>query len=706
MGVRKKRLFKIMETQKFSIKLGDKTLTVQKNIMAEQANGAVLVSCGETTVLCTAVMGRHASNLPYFPLNVEYQEKYYAGGKIPGGFLKREGRSSDAAILKSRIIDRCLRPLFDHDIKNSLQIIASVLSIDFENDADILAVNGASIALSISDIPFLGPIGAVRIGRINGDFVVNPTEKEREESDLDLVVAGTKDKINMVEAGANEVPEADIVKAFEFAQEEITKIVEFQEKIVKEIGKEKQDLKLQKPTEEFILEVKSQISEKLEEFLYNPDKASRMHELNDIKNELFEYIEKKYPENPEFKDMADGLFEDEIDHVTHQNILKKGKRSDGRKPEDLRELSTEAGLIPRVHGSGFFKRGQTQALTLLTLGDPASGQIIDAMDRDYKKKFIHHYNFPPFSVGEAGPLRGPSRRDIGHGSLAERALTPIIPSQEDFPYTIRLVSEILSSNGSSSMASVCGSSLALMDGGVPIKKIAAGIAMGLMMDKESGEYVVLTDIQGPEDHHGDMDFKAAGTDAGITALQMDVKIDGVTVTMLKDTLKQAKEAREKIIESIKKAISEPRKTLSKYAPKIEVINIDPSKIGKIIGSGGKTINGIIEETGAGISIEDDGSVFISSQEAEAIAKAKAIIEGLTKEPKAGEIYEGKVTKTTDFGAFVEILPGIEGLLHISNIKKERVTKVEDVIKRGDIIKVKVMNVEDTGKMQLSMKDVS
>ncbi len=695
---------KSMETQEFSIKIGNKTLTIKKNIMAEQANGAVLASMGETVVLCTAVMSKHPSGLPYFPLNVEYQEKYYAGGKIPGGFLKREGRSSDQAVLKSRLIDRCLRPLFDHDIKNAIQVIASVLSVDFENDADIVAMNGASIALSISDIPFLGPIGAVRVGRINGEFVLNPTEKEREESDLDLVVAGTKDRINMVEAGAKEVKEEDVVSAFEFAQKEIKRIVEFQEEIIKKIGKEKQDLNIEKPSEDFILEVKSQVSDKIKEFFYNPDKASRMHELNIVKDEMFKYVEEKYPDNPEYKEFADKIFEKEVDFITHQSVLKDGKRSDGRGPKELREILTEVALIPRVHGSGFFKRGSTQALTILTLGDPASGQVIDSMDLDYKKRFLHHYNFPPFSVGEAGPLRGPSRRDIGHGSLAERAIAPILPTQEEFPYTIRLVSEILSSNGSSSMASVCGSSLALMDGGVPIKKIAAGIAMGLMTGDDD-EYVVLTDIQGPEDHHGDMDFKAAGTEDGVTALQMDVKIKGVTIQMLRDTLNQAREARMEILEKIKNAISEPRKTLSKHAPKVEMIKVEPSKIGKIIGSGGKTINQIIETTGAQISIEDDGSVFVSSSDADVIESAKNMILALVKEPKEGEIYDGKVVKIADFGAFVEILPGFEGLLHISNLKKERVRKVEDVVKQGDIVKVKVMKIEDNGKIQLSMKDV-
>ncbi|MEK7452773.1 MAG: polyribonucleotide nucleotidyltransferase [Patescibacteria group bacterium] len=693
-----------MKTQEFSIKVGDKTLKIEKNILAEQANGAILITSGETTVLCTAVMGRHPSNLNYFPLNVEYQEKYYASGKIPGSFFKREGKSSDTAVLKSRLIDRCLRPLFDHGVKNSIQIIASVLSSDIENDADILAMNGASLALTISDIPFMGPLGAVRIGRVNGNFVLNPTEEERKNSDLDLIVAGTKDRINMVEAGANQVPESELVKAFQLAQDEITKIVIEQEKITKNIGKKKVIFNLSKPSEELIKDVKSQVSEKIEDFLYNPDKLERMHEINEVKNTLLKYIKEKYPENPENTEMSEKIFEDEIDYITHKNILEKGRRSDGRKPAELRAIETEAGLLARTHGSGFFKRGSTQALTILTLGDPLSGQIIDTMDESYNKKFMHHYNFPPFSVGETGPLRGPSRRDIGHGSLAERALKAILPSQEEFPYTIRLVSEILSSNGSSSMASVCGSSLALMDGGVPIKKIAAGIAMGLMTGK-NGEYVVLTDIQGPEDHHGDMDFKAAGTDEGITALQMDVKIDGVTIKMLEDTLKQAKEARLEIIEHIKKTISEPRSSLSKYAPKIETIKIDPKKIGLIIGSGGKTINGIIETTGAKISLEDDGSVFISSTDVGAIAKAKKIIEGLVKEPKEGEIYSGVVTKTTDFGAFVQILPGKEGLIHISNLKKERVKSVEEVVRRGDTVKVKIMNVDPSGKIQLSMKDI-
>ncbi len=694
-----------MKKKEFSFKLGDKNIKIEKNIIAEQANGSLLISSGETIVLVTAVMSKSSSDLPYFPLNVEYQEKYYASGKIPGSFLKREARPTDGAILTSRLIDRCLRPLFDHDITNNLQIIASVLSIDSENSADILAINGASLALCISDIPFNGPIGAIRVGRINGSFIINPTNEEKNNSDLDLIVAGTKDRINMVEAGANEVPENEIVKAFEFAKEEIEKIVKEQEKISKEIGKKKIDLKIKKPEKTFIKEIQEQISKKIEEILYKPEKQKRAEELNDIKKTLLEDLKEKYPENPEFISMGDKVFENEIDRIIHKNILEKGKRSDGRKANELRKLDTTVGLLPRAHGSGFFVRGQTQALSVLTLGSTGEAQIIDTMEEDRKKYFFHHYNFPPFSVGEAGPMRGPGRRDIGHGALAERALLAVIPTIKEFPYTIRLVSEILSSNGSSSMASVCGSILAMMDGGVPIKKMVAGIAMGLMSNKK-GDYVVLTDIQGPEDHHGDMDFKAAGTEIGITALQMDVKIDGVTVQILKDTLNQAREARLKILDNMKETISEPRKNLSKYAPKIEVIKIDPEKIGLVIGGGGKTINGIIEDTGVTIDIEDDGGIFLGSSDQESINKAKKIIESLTREPKVGEIYaKAKVVKITDFGAFVEIFPKKEGLVHISNISNERINKVSDVLKEGEEVAVKILKIDDTGKIQLSMKNL-
>ncbi len=696
-----------MKKAKFSIQVGGKDILVEKNEMAEQADGSILVRMGDSLVLCTAVMSKHPSGLNYFPLNVEYQEKFYASGKIPGSFLKREGRPSDVAILKSRLIDRTLRPLFDHDIENNIQVVATVLSADLENDTDIIAMNAASIALMISDIPFGGPIAAVRVGRIDGKFVINPTFQEREQSDLDLVVAGTKDKINMIEAGANEVPETEVLKAIEYAKKEISRLVDFYNEITAKIGKQKRELEIPKPPQELVDFVLDKASEKIDEILFGDgNKKEKMEELGDFKKELLSLVEESFPENPEYAGLADKVFEKEIDRITHVNALKHKKRADGRKPDELREIKVVAGLIPRTHGSGFFKRGQTQALSLLTLGSPAQSQILDTMDQDTKKYFMHHYNFPPFSVGEAAPLRGPSRRDIGHGNLAERAIYPILPDHDEFPYTIRIVSEILSSNGSSSMASVCGSSVALMDGGVPIKKIAAGIAMGLMTDYENKDnYVVLTDIQGPEDHHGDMDFKVAGTKDGITALQMDVKIEGVTLKMLEDTLKQAKKARLQIIEKIEHVIPKPRTHISKFAPYIEKIQIDPTKIGLVIGAGGKTINHIIAESGAEVAIEEDGSVFVSGKNKEVVKHAIKMIEALTKEPKVGEIYEGRVTKITDFGAFVEFLPGKEGLVHISNLKDQRVNSVSDVVSEGDIVKVKIINIDELGRYQLSMKAV-
>ncbi len=696
-----------MKRAKFNIQIAGKEIIVEKNEMAEQANGSVLVRMGDSVVLCTAVMGRHPSGLNYFPLNVEYQEKFYASGKIPGSFLKRESRPSDTAILKSRLIDRALRPLFNHDIENNIQVVATVLSADLENDTDIIAMNAASTALMISDIPFSGPVAAVRVGKIDGRFVINPTFEERERSELDMVVAGTLDRINMIEAGANEIPEKEILEAIDFARKEIVKLANFQLEIQQKIGKEKQKLDIPEPSQELIDFVLSRSSEKINEILFGDgNKQEKMNELYDFKNEVLKSIEENYPENPEYVSLADKIFEKEIDRITHENAIKHKKRADGRKLDELREIKVQAGIVPRAHGSGFFKRGQTQALSLLTLGSPAESQILDTMDQDTKKYFMHHYNFPPFSVGEAAPLRGPSRRDIGHGHLAERAIVPILPSHDDFPYTIRIVSEILSSNGSSSMASVCGSSIALMDGGVPIKKIAAGIAMGLMTDYENKDnYVVLTDIQGPEDHHGDMDFKAAGTKDGITALQMDVKIEGVTLKMLQDTLRQAKKARYEIIEKIEKVIPKPRAHISKYAPYIEKIQIDPTKIGLVIGTGGKTINHIIAESGAEIAIEEDGTVFVSGKDKEVVKHAVKMIRALTVEPKVGDVFEGRVTKVTDFGAFVEFLPGKEGLVHISNLKNERVNSVSDVVSEGDIVKVKIINIDELGRYQLSMKAV-
>lgn len=693
-----------MEIQKFSLTVSGKELQVIKSNLAEQANGAIMIQYGDTVVLCTAVMSKNKKEIGYFPLVIDYQEKFYASGKIPGSrFIKREARPSESAILTSRLIDRCLRPIFDHDIRNDIQIITTVLSADLENQPDVLAMNGASLALGISNIPFRDLIGAVRVGRVNGNLIINPTTQDLENSDLDLVVAGTKDKINMIEAGAKEIPESEMLKAFELAHTEIKNIVQFQEEIIRKIGKEKIQLEIAKPDASLIAKVKEKISKNIEDVLYTPEKQERMEKLNEVQKELMAYIKEKYPDNPEFLTMAIGIFESEVDHITHKNIIEYGKRSDGRKPDELRALSADVALLPRTHGSGLFVRGQTQALSILTLGAPSDAQVIDTMEEDAKKRFMHHYNFPPFSVGEAGPMRGPGRRDIGHGALAERALLPILPDKAEFPYTIRLVSEILSSNGSSSMASVCGSTLAMMDGGVPIKKMAAGIAMGLMMASDD-KYVVLTDIQGPEDHHGDMDFKAAGTEDGITALQMDVKIDGVTIQMLKDTMDQAKKARLEIMAKMKEALSGPRENISKYAPMIITIQIDPKKIGLVIGTGGKTINAIIEETGASIDIEDDGMIFITAPNTESGKMAEDRIKNLTREVKIGEIFEGKVVKVTDFGAFVEVTPGKEGLVHISNLADKRVRTVDEVVKEGDVVKVKVLNIDDIGRIQLSMKD--
>lgn len=684
--------------------IGNKELQVTKNNLAEQANGAVMIQYGDTVVLCTAVMSKHKKEIGYFPLVVDYQERFYASGKIPGSrFIKREARPSENAILTSRLIDRCLRPLFDHDIRNDVQMIATVLSADLENQPDVLAMNGASIALGISNIPFAGPVGAVRVGKIDGNFIINPTMQELTNSDLDLVVAGTKDKINMIEAGAKEIPENEMLAAFELAHEEIKKIVQFQEEIIRKIGKEKAELEIIKPDTALATEVKGKVSKEIEDVLYTPEKKARMEKLDGIKKGLMDYIKEKYPDNPEFLIMADKIFEEEINDITHKNILEYGKRSDGRKLDELRSLSADVAILPRTHGSGLFVRGQTQALSVLTLGAPSDAQVIDTMEEDTKKRFMHHYNFPPFSVGEAGPMRGPGRRDIGHGALAERALLPIIPETTEFPYTMRLVSEILSSNGSSSMASVCGSTLAMMDGGVPIKKMAAGIAMGLMMSGDD-KYAVLTDIQGPEDHHGDMDFKAAGTEDGITALQMDVKVDGVTTKILKDTMAQAKKARLEIMAKMKEALPSPRADISKYAPMIITIQIDPKKIGLVIGTGGKTINAIIEETGANIDIEDSGIIFITAPNTESGKMAEDRIKNLTREVKIGEIFEGKVVKVTDFGAFVEVTPGKEGLVHISNLADRRVRTVDEVVKEGDVVRVKVLNIDDIGRIQLSMKD--
>lgn len=693
-----------MQTQKFALQVAGKTLEIQKNILALQANGSILIKYGETVLLATCVMAKTArEEIDYFPLMIDYEERLYAAGKISGSkFIKREGRSSEEAILTGRLIDRTLRPLFNHESRNDVQVVITVLSIDGENDPDTLGIIAASCSLLTSSIPWNGPVAAVRIGLINDQLVVNPTIKEKEMSVLDLVVSGTKDRINMVEAGAKEVPEDIIHKAFELAQEEIKKITSFQEEIVKKIGKEKIKLEIAEKDLPFEEEIKKFLSADLENAIFEPSRMERVNNLDALKESLKNYVKDKYPDDEAKLKKAGAIFDEEIDRIVHENIIQKDKRPDGRKSDQLRDISCEISILPRTHGSGFFMRGTTQALSILTLGSPGEKQTIDTMGTTSEKRFMHHYNFPAYSVGEIGPMRGPGRREIGHGALAERALEPIIPKEQDFPYTIRVVSEILSSNGSSSMASVCGSVLAMMDGGVPISKPAAGIAMGLMSAKDGG-YKILTDIQGPEDHHGDIDFKVAGTKDGVTAIQMDVKIDGITPKIATEVLTQAKDARLQIIAKMEQTISAPKSELSKYAPRIYTVQINPDSIGLVIGPGGKTIKEITKETGVAIDINDDGTVLITSTDSEAANKAKGWIKDITREAVVGEIYEGKVVKIMPFGAFVEIFPGTDGLLHVSEISNEYIKNVEDVLKIGDIVKVKVREVTPEGKINLSRK---
>lgn len=706
-----------MEQKKWSLQLGGRTLEVETGLLAGQANGAVTVRYGDTVILATAVMSKGASNMRgYFPLMVDYEERYYAAGKIKGSrFIKREGRPSDEATLTARAIDRTIRPLFNSRMRNDVQVVATVLSIDSENDPDIISMIAASTALAISNIPWGGPIGAVRIGKLDGEFILNPVNDELADGDLDLILSGTKKKINMIEAGAKELPEEEIVKAFEFGQESIKKIAEFIEGIAKEAGKEKTEPVLLQGDSEFESKIKKLfLSEGLADALYEKNKKTMEIRLEEIKQKADKYIEKEYPADnniDKLKEIAEQIFEEESDKIVHSNILEKDQRPDGRKLNEIRHIDCQTGVLPRTHGTGLFTRGETQALTVTTLGSPGDEQIIDTMEDDTKKRYIHHYNFPPYSVGEIKPMRGPGRREIGHGSLAEKALIPVIPSKEEFPYTIILVSEILSSNGSSSMASTCGSTLSLMDAGVPIKRPVSGIAMGIitsskLKDQSSKpDYKVLTDIQGLEDHYGDMDFKIAGSEKGITALQMDVKIDGINIEMLRAILEQSHKNRMEILEKIKDAISAPRTEMSKYAPRIITMNINPEKIRNVIGPGGKIINEIIDETGVQIDIEDDGSVFITSADKASAKKAQEWIDNLTREIKPGETFNGKITRLMNFGAFAEVLPGQEGLIHISEMADHRVEKVEDVVKVGDVVPVKVKEIDDQGRINLSMKDV-
>lgn len=679
--------------------LNGEMLKVSIGKVAEQAGGACLVTYGDTVVLVTATASKTPRNgIDFFPLSVDYEEKMYAVGKIPGGFIKREGKASDKAVLTSRLIDRPIRPLFPEGYRNDVQVIATVLSVDHDHSPEIAAMIGSSIALSISDIPFDGPTGSVAVGMVDGKLVLNPTVEQSEKSELDLVVSGTKDAIMMVEAKANIIPEEKILEAILFGHEEIKKICEFVENIANELGKEKQEYEVFMPEEELRIKVEEFGTKKILEAVNTVDKMEREVNLSAVKEEIMEeFLDEEGTNKGDIKTIIEDIVAKEVRRL----IVEEGIRPDNRTPEEIRPIWSEVGTLPRVHGSGLFTRGQTQVLTVATLGVLSEAQTLDGLSLEDGKRYMHHYNFPPFSVGDTKPMRAPSRREVGHGALAEKALLPVIPSEDEFPYTLRLVSEVLSSNGSSSQASVCGSTLALLDAGVPIKSMVAGIAMGLI--EENGKIAVLSDIQGLEDHLGDMDFKVAGTRDGVTAIQMDIKISGISKEVLEEALKNAYKGRMHILGKMEETITAPREELSKYAPRIYKLEINPDKIRDIIGPGGKVINQIIDETGVKIDIEDDGKVFVAATEAEAGEKAIEIIKNIVKEIEVGETYVGKVTKIMNFGAFVDILNGKEGLVHISNLAHERVKTVEDVVKVGDEVAVKVCEIDNQGRINLSRK---
>ena len=692
------------EKKVFSYNWGGRQLTVEIGQLAKQANGAVLVRYGDTVVLTAAVGTKQAKDTDYSPLTVNYEEKMYAAGKIPGGFIKREGRPSEHATLTARLIDRPIRPMFAEGFRNEVQITNTVMSVDPNCPPEMAAMFGSSLALCISDIPFDGPIAGVDVGRVNGEYVINPTTEQKENSDIELSVAGTATAINMVESSAKEVSEEDMLGALLFGHEEIKKLVAFQEEIVREVGKEKMEVTLLSFDADIEAQVKDLFSQAMIHAIQTEEKLAREANIEKVKETAIEHFEAVLEDNDEkagllkqVSQLVDNLEKDEVRRL----ITEEKVRPDGRKIDEIRPLSSEIDLLPRVHGSGLFTRGQTQALTSATLAPLGEYQVIDGLGIEEGKRFIHHYNFPQFSVGSVGRAGSPGRREIGHGALGERALKQVIPSPEDFPYTIRLVSEVLESNGSSSQASICAGTLALMAAGVPIKAPVAGIAMGLISDGTN--YTVLTDIQELEDHLGDMDFKVAGTKDGITALQMDIKIQGITEQILREALTQAKKARFEILEELTSTIAEPRKELSPYAPKIEMISIHPDKIKVVIGRGGETINAIIDETGVKIDIDQEGHVSIASTDAAMIQRAKEIIEDLTREIEVGQVYEGTVRRIEKFGAFVEIAKGKDGLVHISELAHERVGKVEDVLALGDKVTVKVIEIDGQGRINLSRK---
>lgn len=694
----------MIEKQIFTKEWAGRTLKVEVGQLAKQANGAALIRYGDTAVLTAAVASKKAKDVDFFPLTVNYDEKMYAVGKIPGGFIKREARPSERATLTARLIDRPIRPMFAEGFRNEVQITNTVMSVEQDCSPEFAAMFGSSLALCISDIPFNGPIAGVDVGRINGEYVINPTVEQNELSDIHLTVAGTKDAINMVESGAKEVSEEDMLGALLFGHNAIKELVAFQEEIAQAVGKEKMEIALLQIDAALDAEVNAAFKQKMIDAIQTEEKLAREENIEAVKEEAIAHFEEKYDADEEaariFKEVKQ-IVEDLEKNEVRRLITVDKVRPDGRKIDEIRHLASEVGMLPRTHGSGLFTRGQTQALSIATLAPLGEHQIIDGLGIEESKRFIHHYNFPQYSVGSTGPSRGPGRREIGHGALGERALSQVIPSEEDFPYTIRLVAEVLESNGSSSQASICAGTLALMDAGVPIKAPVAGIAMGLVKDGEN--YTVLTDIQGLEDHLGDMDFKVAGTTAGITALQMDIKIDGITQQILEEALTQAKKARLEILDELTSTISAPRLELSEYAPKIEMIKIKPEKIKVVIGRGGDQINAIIEETGVKIDIDQEGNVSIASTDAAMIQKAKTIIEDLTREIKIGEIFNGKVKRIEKFGAFVEIIKGKDGLVHISELANERVGKVEDILALNDEVMVKVTEIDNQGRINLSRK---
>ncbi len=695
-----------MEIEKFELEIGGKVLKIVINDWAVQAGGSCLVQYGETVVLANATMSQQTKEgIDFFPLTTEYEEKFYAAGKIYGSrFLKRESRPTDEAILTSRMIDRAIRPLFPKDFKKEVQVIATVLSWDGENDPDVPAFIGASFALAISEIPWNGPLGGIRVGRINGNFILNPTYKERAEGDMDLTLTALLKNgevlINMIEMGAKEASEDDVMAATKFAEDILKSIIDFQVKSAKKIAKEKA---IFAPAVESSInaDIAEFLGSKLDDAITNAKQGEKnMDAVDALKAELVKFIDEKYPDKGKGKQVLP-YFEKETERIIIRNILEKNQRPDGRKPEDIRNLVAEVGVLPRTHGSGVFHRGMTNVLSILTLGGPGDAQILEGMEMVGKRRFMHHYNFPPFSTGETGFMRGPKRREIGHGHLAEKALLPLLPDVLTFPYTIRIVSEALSSNGSTSMASVCAATIALMDAGVPIKAPVAGISIGLAKDEESGKYKVLTDIQGPEDHFGHMDFKVAGTATGITAIQLDVKIDGINKDIMVEALTKAKDARLKILGIIKEAISEPRKELSQYAPKIFSMMINPSKIGEVVGPKGSVIHKMIEEFGVEIDIEDSGLVVVTGISQAGVDGCVAKIKSIVREVAVGETFQGVVRKIMDFGAFVDILPGQSGLVHISKFVSHPIKNVFEVVKEGETIPVIVEGIDDLGRINLS-----